>query len=127
MNRRTAKSENQLLQFLVVSFPFFNFSDSSPPLEMFEMFFLVQSSPGGPSDVKKIPKIRIFVTIYQDQLPLETESPEDSTLKRRVSAAGPAYVVANDNPVNPGKVNVLRIIHIFITQANIAGVGGSSR
>ena len=94
---------------------------------MFEMFFLVQPSPGGPSDVKKNPKIRIFVTIYQDQLPLETESPEDSTLKRRVSATGPAYVVANDNSVNPGKVNVLRIIHIFITQADIAGVGGSSR
>ena len=37
------------------------------------MFFLVQPSPGGPSDVKTIPKIRIFVTIYQDQLPLETE------------------------------------------------------
>ena len=99
MNRRTAKSENQLQQFLVVSFPFFNFSD-------LEMFFLVQPSPGGPSDVKQIPKIRIFVTIYQDQLPLETESPEDSTLKRRVSATGPAYVVTNDNPVNPGKVNV---------------------
>ena len=64
MNRRTAKSENQLQQFLVVSFPFFNFSDSPPPpppppLQMFEMFFLVQPSPGGPSDVKKIPKIRI--------------------------------------------------------------------
>ena len=109
MNRRTAKSENQLQQFLVVSFPFFNFSDSPPPspLEMFEMFFLVQPSPGGPSDVKKIPEIRIFVTIYQDQLPLETESPEDSTLKRRVcvrhtaiiqsiqgawGGGGPAYV-----------------------------------
>ena len=93
---------------------------------MFEMFFLVQPSPGGPSGVKKIPKIRIFVTIYQDQSPppplLETESPEDSTLKRHVSATGPAYVVANDNPVNPGKVNVLRIIHIFITQADIADI-----
>ena len=64
------------------------------------------------------------MTIYQDQLPLETESPEDSILKRHVFATGPAYVVANDNPVNPGKVNVLRIIHIFITRADIAGVGG---
>ena len=59
-------------------FPVFQFLRL--PLEMFEMFFLVQPSPGGPSDVKKIPQIRIFVTIYQDQLPLETESTEDSTL-----------------------------------------------